>query len=241
MKMNCIAVDDEALALNKIQRFVKKIDFLDLLESFDNAIDALAFIREHPVDLIFLDIQMEDLTGVQLLKSMKNPPMVIFTTAYESYALTGYELDVVDYLLKPIQFERFLKACEKVFDRFTRNRQNSEQTIPVSSTPESPILFVKSGNTMRRVDPKEILYIEGLKDYLLIYTVKGRIITLQTFGKILRILPENQFIRVHKSYVVALNKIDSIERNIIKIGNKQIPIGVTFKNQVYKITGDLMG
>lgn len=241
MKLRCIAVDDEALALNKITRYVEKIDFLELEKTFDTAIDALQFIREHPVDLMFLDIQMDDFTGIQLLKTLRNAPMVILTTAYDSYALEGYELDVLDYLLKPIQFDRFVKSCDKALKK---QMQQNQTVAPLSDakpvvTPH-PYIFVKSGTTVRKIDLRDILYVEGLKDYLLIHTDQGRIITLQTFAGIMAILPADAFIRIHKSYVIAINRIDRIDKNLVYIGSKAIPVGVTYKHLFQKLTDNLI-
>lgn len=241
MRIKCIAVDDEALALNKITRYVDKIDFLELLKTFDNAIDALQFIREEPVDLMFLDIQMDDLTGIQLLKTLKNPPMVIFTTAYESYALEGYELDVLDYLLKPIQFERFVKACDKALNKLlhVKKPQSGSPLQPAASFRDQSV-FIKSGNSVRKVNLKDIRYIEGLKDYLLIHTDQGRIITLQTFTKMLDMLPRDYFVRIHKSYVISIPRIDRIDRNLVYIGDKAIPVGITYKSIFQKLTNGFL-
>jgi DNA-binding LytR/AlgR family response regulator len=240
MTIKCIAVDDELLALNKIRRYVEKVEFLDFAGSFSNALEAIQFIREHPVDLVFLDIQMDELTGIQMLRSMKNSPMVIFTTAYEQYAVEGYELDVIDYLLKPIPFDRFVKACEKALNRY-HLRQPAKRSGDIQKAGNDfRYIFVKSGTRIMRIKLDEILFIEGLKDYLLIHTAKERVITLQTFAKMLQALPEKQFIRVHKSYIIALDKIDRVERNIIFIGEKRIPVGVTYKSLFQKITGGLI-
>ena len=235
MKLSCIAVDDEALALNKISRFVEKIEFLNLTGTFDNAIDALHFIRENHVDLMFLDVQMEDLTGIQLLKTMKNPPMVILTTAFESYALEGYEHDIIDYLLKPIQFDRFLKACDKALDKYLRFHASASKPQEVGNKSREKFIFFKSGSKIYKVNLNEILYIEGLKDYLLIHTNKTRIITLQTFNGVMDLLPPEKFLRVHKSYIIAIDHIERVEGNMISIGNKTIPIGATYKNSFLRL------
>lgn len=233
MKMNCIAVDDEILALKKIQRYAEKIDYLNLLGTFDSALSTFSFLRENKVDLIFLDIQMDEFTGIQLLETIKDPPHVILTTAFDEYALKAYELDVMDYLLKPIPFERFVKAVEKVYARFLNdlNKQPATQILANNETQtEKPdFTFIKSGNKTVKVYYNKILYIEGMRDYLQIHTEDSRIMTLLNFKKMEELLDSQKFIRVHKSYLIAIDKIDYIENNAIKIGKKLIPVSTTYK------------
>jgi DNA-binding LytR/AlgR family response regulator len=227
MKINCIAIDDEPLALDIIRDYASKVPFLNLLQTFDNALDSIEFIKTNKIDLLFLDIQMEELTGFQLLNVLKEKPLVIFTTAYDSYAVKGFDLDAVDYLLKPISFERFLQAAEKVYDsrflKFHASKGNSELSHEARN-----YIFVKTEYRMQRVNFHEILYIEGMKEYLLIRTPHEKILTLQSFKRMEELLPESNFVRVHKSYIVALDKIESIERNRIKIGDMLIPIGDSY-------------
>jgi len=231
--MNCIAVDDEILALKKIQRYAEKIDYLNLLGTFDNALSTFSFLRENRVDLIFLDIQMDEFTGIQLLETIKDPPHVILTTAFDEYALKAYELDVMDYLLKPIPFERFVKAVEKVYARFLKdqNQQQSNQiTESVPAQVQKPdFTFIKSGSKTVKVYFDKILYIEGMRDYLQIHTEDNKIMTLLNFKKMEELLDSQKFIRVHKSYIIAVDKIDYIENNAIKIGKKLIPVSNTYK------------
>ena len=234
MKMNCIAVDDEVLALKKIKRYAEKIDYLNLLGTFDNALSTFSFLRENHIDLIFLDIQMDEFTGIQLLETIKDPPYVILTTAYDEYALKAYELDVMDYLLKPIPFERFVKAVEKVYARFLKDNSHQTKQIRTANNaelqPEKPeYTFIKSGNKTMKVYFNKILYIEGMRDYLQIHTEDSKIMTLLNFKKIQELLDPQKFIRVHKSYVIAIDKIDYIENNAIKIKNKLIPVSTTYK------------
>lgn len=233
MKMNCIAVDDELLALKKIQRFAEKIDYLNLLGTFDNALSTFSFLRENKVDLIFLDIQMDEFTGIQLLETLKDPPYVILTTAYDEYALKAYELDVVDYLLKPIPFERFVKAVEKVYARFLKD-SNQQHPVQAASSAEPhneqhDYTFIKSGNKTVKVYFKKILYIEGQRDYLQIHTEDSKIMTLLNFKKMQELLDPQRFVRVHKSYLIAVDKIDYIENNAIRIKDKLIPVSNTYK------------
>jgi DNA-binding LytR/AlgR family response regulator len=239
MKMNCIAVDDELLALKKIQRFAEKIDYLNLVGTFDSALATFSFLRENKVDLIFLDIQMDEFTGIQLIETLKNPPYIILTTAFDEYALKAYELDVVDYLLKPIPFERFIKAVEKVYARFLKdNSQNKQiqQTSPQNAPSEQvDYTFIKSGNKTVKVYFNKILYIEGQRDYLQIHTEDHRIMTLLNFKKMQEMLDPQKFVRVHKSYIIAIDKIDYIENNAIKIKQKLIPVSSTYKVAFYNL------
>ena len=238
MKMNCIAVDDEVLALKKIQRFAEKIDYLNLLGTFDNALSTFSFLRENKVHLIFLDIQMDEFTGIQLLETIKDPPYVILTTAYDEYALKAYELDVIDYLLKPIPFERFVKSVEKVYARFLKdmNHQLKAQPGETIAQPDKPdFTFIKSGNKTIKVYFDKILYIEGQRDYLQIHTEDSKIMTLLNFKKMQELLDPQRFVRVHKSYIIAVDKIDYIENNAIKIKNKLIPVSSTYKVAFYNL------
>lgn len=234
MKMNCIAVDDEVLALKKIRRYAEKIDYLNLMGTFDNALSTFSFLRENKIDLIFLDIQMDEFTGIQLLETLKDPPYVILTTAFDEYALKAYELDVMDYLLKPIPFERFVKAVEKVYARFLKDSQlqaRPQQRVENTAVqPEKPdYTFVKSGNKTVKMYFNKILYIEGMRDYLQIHTEDAKIMTLLNFKTIQDLLDPQKFIRVHKSYIVAIDKIDYFENNAIKIRDKLIPVSSSYK------------
>ena len=238
MKIRCIAIDDEPPAIHQMEEYIKRVPFLDLISTFDNGISAIEFLKENEVDLLFLDIEMEGLTGIQMLKVIKNKPFVILTTAYDSYAIQAFDLDVTDYILKPISFERFFKAVEKVSELMKEKKQN----VSVSNTQPLPeeknYIFVKTEYRMQRVDFKDILYIEGLKEYLIIKMITGRVITLQSFKHMEEMLPSSNFIRVHKSYMVALDKIEFIERNRIKIADKLIPVGDTYKKVFYEALGN---
>ena len=224
MQINCLVIEDEPLALKKLLHFIDKVEYLRLTKTFDNAVDAIGFLKENAVDLIFLDIQMEGFTGIQFLESIKERPKVIVTTAYDKYAIKGYELDVVDYLLKPFTFERFVQAVEKVF--------NSLAEKPSSASSE--YIFVKTEYRLEKIKVSDILYIEGMNEYLGIVTADKKVMTLQNFKSLEDLLPTNKFLRVHKSYMIAVDKIDSIERNRIKIHNILIPISDTYKKNFYK-------
>jgi len=230
MKINCIAIDDEPLALDIIKDYASKIPFLNLLKTFDNALDSMDYLRNNPVDLIFLDIQMEELSGIQLLNALKTRPFVIFTTAYDEYAVKGFELDVVDYMLKPISFERFIKGVDKVFERMPHEekKQSRMEANNAVMHKKEDFFFVKTETRMEKVFFSDVLYIEGMGDYWRIVAHDKRIMSLMNAKRIEEILPVTQFFRVHKSFFVALDKIDSIERNRIKIGDKYIPISETY-------------
>lgn len=225
MKINCITIEDEPLALKKIKEFIMQVDYLNLLEGFNNAIDAIGFLKKNIVDLIFLDIRMKKLSGIQFLESLQNKPKVIITSAYDEYALKGYELDVADYLLKPFTFERFLKSVDKVYNQLNELESNTTNDY----------VFLKTEYRIEKVLIKDILYIQGMKDYLQIHTIDRKIMTLQTFKNLLNILPTIDFQRVHNSYIVAISKIENIERNRIRIGKQLIPVSDSYKDKFYKI------
>lgn len=237
MQLKCIAIDDEPLALDLIKQYTSKISFLDLVKTFENPLEAMHFLSTNQVDLIFLDVQMEEISGIQFLKVLNNKPKIIMTTAYDKYAVAGFELDVVDYLLKPISFERFLKAVNKVYDLISLEKQNdgnSKIKFENEVLDTDTYFFVKSGTQLIKINYDDVLYIEGQGDYLSIVTKNRKILTLQTFSKMEKILPENIFIRVHKSYIVSLPHIEKIERNRIIIGDKYIPISDSYKDNFYK-------
>jgi DNA-binding LytR/AlgR family response regulator len=237
MKINCIAIDDEPLALEIMKDYAAKVPFLNLLRTFDNALESIDYIRNNPIDLIFLDIQMEELSGIQLLNAIKTRPFVIFTTAYDEYAVQGFELDVVDYLLKPISFERFIKGVDKIFERMSKEEKKQPRTDvqPGIISKKEDFFFVKTETRMEKVFFSDVLYIEGMGDYWRIVTQAKRIMSLMNAKRIEEILPETQFFRVHKSFFIALDKIDSIERNRIKIADKYIPISETYHKGFFEM------
>lgn len=235
MKINCIAIDDEPLALNKIEEYIRRIGYLNLVESFDNALDALTYLKNEKVDLIFLDIQMEELTGIQMMEALQIKPKVILTTAYDEYALKAYELDVCDYLLKPISFQRFLQASEKVYDLLFPEKQIENIVTEYNPNEISKgFFFVKNGSLTQKINFDDILFVEGMRDYLRIWTINEKIMTLLSFKKLDEALPSNSFIRIHKSYLIAIDKIESIERNRVLIAKQRLPIGESFKREFFK-------
>jgi two-component system, LytTR family, response regulator len=237
MELTCIAIDDEPLALEIITSYIEKVSFLRLLKTFDNAVDSIDFIKNNKVDLMFLDIQMESLSGIQLIHALKEPPAVIFTTAFDRYAVEGFELDAADYLMKPISFQRFVKSVDKVYNKIVSQRNGQDNSEQQGRETTDDFLFVKTENRLQKVALSDILFIEGQGDYLKVVTTSARIMTLQNFKKFEEALPPENFIRVHKSYLVALNKIESISRNRIKIGNNLIPVSDTYKDAFYEAIG----
>ncbi len=230
--MKCIIVDDEPLALEILSDYVSKTAGLDLVNTYTNPIEAFASIEKDKIQLIFLDVQMPELTGIQFMKLLGNKAKVILTTAYPEYALDGYEHNIIDYLLKPISFERFQKAIQKI-GSFTEVLNFSESKIGAEDQNILEHIFVKTEHKIVRIDLNDILYIEGLKDYISIYTPSERILTLMNMKKVEELLPSKRFIRVHKSYIVSMEKIKSIEKNRIYIEEQGIPIGDTYKDEFY--------
>ena len=224
-KLSCIIIEDEPLALEKTRDFVNKVPFLHLSETFDNALTGLAYLNNNKVDILFLDINMDELTGIELLESSKINSQVILTTAYQEYALKGYELQITDYLLKPFNFNRFLQAVNKAQDNITRRSADAP--------PE--FIFVKTENRLEKIMLNEIIYIEGMRDYRRIHTINKKIMTLQNFSEFEKLIPASVVCRVHKSYMVALAKIESVERVRIKIGDQLIPISDTYKDEFFQL------
>jgi two-component system LytT family response regulator len=243
MNISCVAVDDEPIALEKIEGFIRKVHFLELKKAFTSPMDAYEYLKSNKVDLLFLDIQMEDLTGIQLLGLLSNKPKIIFTTAYDQYALKGYELDVSDYLLKPYSFDRFLIAVNKIHDQLSCSQarvEYSEAPMPSSSgsvPDQDDYIFLKTEFRMQKIYLRDILYIEGMKDYLRFVTPHQKIMTLQSFKKVEELLPNDRFVRVHKSFVVAIDKIESVEKNHINMANTCIPIGDNFRKNFLLLLG----
>jgi DNA-binding LytR/AlgR family response regulator len=230
--MTCLIIDDEILAQDVIEHYIGKTDTLQLVGKCNNALQAFPILSREPVDLLFLDIQMPEINGLEFIRVLKKPPKIILTTAYPDYALEGYELNVVDYLLKPISFERFLKAVEKVHALL----QPAVQDTGAVTKPDATDIFVKSDGKLIRINTAEILYIEGLKNYLLIHTPGRKIIVHSTMGNMETELGSfRHFIRVHKSYLVNRNFITEIMGNILKINQTEIPIGGVYKSELLRL------
>lgn len=224
MAINCIIIEDEPLAMQRIKEFVLKVPFLKLLHCFDNAIEAVGVLRTENVNLLFLDIQMDGFTGIQLLESITNRPDVIVTTAFDQYALKGFDLNVTDYLLKPYTFERFMQAVTKVYDKY----------VSTPKAGQKDYIFIKTEYRLEKVDLNDLLFIEGMRDYRCLHLPGKRIMTSETFGDLQKELPKENFCRVHKSFIIALSKINSVEKDRIKINGELIPISDTYKEDFYR-------
>lgn len=235
--MNCIIIDDEPLALDLIKSYVEKTPMLNLEETFTNPFKALSFLIDNDVDLIFLDINMPELSGLQLLNSLSKKPLVIFTTAYPEFGAESYEYDAVDYLLKPINYVRFLKSVTKALDIFKgKGSENVSQSSVASSSDiqkENHIL-IKSSTKLHKIDIDEILYIEGAGNYWSFQLKDKKILSLFTYNEILGLLPGEEFVRIHRSFIVPKSKISVIERHQVTINGKTLPIGLTFREHFSK-------
>jgi DNA-binding LytR/AlgR family response regulator len=222
-------VEDEPLARNLITDYVKKVPYLNLIKACSNPLEALEVLRNTPVDILFLDIQMPEITGITLLKVLQKKPMVILTTAYSEYALESYELDVVDYLLKPVTFDRFLKAVDKASQRLNTTTAPVSVSEKAPTENQPPFVFVKDGTKLVKVNFDDILYVEGLKDYVTIHTKQQKVVSLQRLKSLEMQLPSDRFIRVHHSYIISLKAIDVIHKNEVQIGTAMIPVSDSYR------------
>lgn len=232
MNIRCLIVDDKPLAIDILADYTRKVPFLELIGTTTNPIEGLSIIREQHIGLVFLDIQMPELTGLQFMKIAGKQCKVILTTAYSKYALDGFEHDVIDYLLKPIAFDRFYRAAEKAKQIISRP---ADKTIQPNIETNLEYLFVKTEHRIQKVNLKDILFIEGLQNYISIQTSTERVLSLQTLKKIEESLPVKDFVRVHKSYIVSLGHISAIERSRIFIGDMVIPVGDNYREGFYRI------
>lgn len=228
LKINCLIIDDEPIARQGLQEYIEEIEFLQLVGQAENPLRALDFLNQQTIDLIFLDIEMPKISGIEFLKTLKNPPLVIFTTAYPQYALKGFELDVLDYLVKPIAFERFIKAVYKSRDFL----ELKSKALDNQAIKPSEYFFVKCDNKYEKITYQELLFGEALQNYVILHTASKKYITYLTLKNLEEQLPDNQFIKVHKSFIVAIDKIDHIEGNEITIQNRKIPISRTMREEV---------
>lgn len=228
MNISCLIVEDEPLARNLLKEYVQKVSYLQLVEACSSPLAALEILRNQNIDLLFLDIQMPEITGISLLKTLQRKPLVILTTAYSQYALEGYELDVVDYLLKPVTFERFLRAVDKASQRMGMVAPVLPN-ITIAQTATSPFVFVKDGTKLVKVGLHDILYVEGLKDYVTIHTKEKKIVTLQRLKALEDQLPKDKFIRVHHSYIIGIDSIEVIHKGEVQIAGALVPISDTYR------------
>lgn len=232
MKINCLIVDDEELAQRLVEKYVADIPELNLIAKCDNAMEASSALRQNDIDLIFLDINMPKISGLNFLKGLKNPPMVIIATAYREYAVEGFELDVVDYLNKPFSFDRFFRAVNKVIDKMQLQKSKHDNYIlqpEIRRQIDESFIFIKSDKITYKIDYKDILYIESVGDYVKIITAEKVTMAYQSLKHLETLLPSKYFPRVHKSFMVSVSKINSIEGNMIKIGETVVPIGRSYK------------
>lgn len=233
--MKTIIVDDEPLALEILEEFINKVPELKLVKKCQNAIEAGEILRKQDIDLVFLDIQMPQLTGIEFVKSLTKPPKIIFTTAYSQYALEGFELNAVDYLLKPISFDRFMKAVNKALPQVQASGNSDHEEIEAGPD----FIFVKADKKLVRLRYNEIQYVEGLKDYVIIKTDTGRVITLQTMKSLEEKLPTPPFMRIHRSYIVNLDKINAVVGNMVEVMEKglpkSLPVGKNYRDELERV------
>jgi DNA-binding LytR/AlgR family response regulator len=229
--LSCVIIDDEPLAQDILEGYLRQYGHARLAGRFNNAYDALDFLTNHTIDVIFLDIEMPEMSGIELLGALSNPPVTIFTTAFRNYAFEGFELGVIDFLLKPFSFARFLLAMEKVYDF---HRLRSDDTLVDEGNNQADFIFIKSGTSQVKLFFNAVTHIQGLKDYAIIYTLTGKVVIKGSIKKVHQLFPSDRFIRVHKSFIVARDKILRIDKNRIIMNEHQIPIGRNYKEDVQK-------
>ncbi len=227
--LKAIAIDDEPIALEVIKNFSGKVTFIELKACFTNAFEAMDFLQKNKMDLIFLDIKMPDISGMDFLKSIPTPPMIIFTTAYSEYAVQSFELDAIDYLLKPFSLSRFLKACNKAYEQYELKKNSN-----ISSAASTPV-FIKSGYEKIRVQLNDILYVESSGNYVQFILENQKIVSRLTMSEAAALLPASAFIRIHRSYIVAKKQISKIEKNNVWIKQTELPVGAGYINEIEKI------
>ncbi len=234
LKIKCIVIDNEQSSLELIKSYINKIPFLELTGLFNNPFNAISYVNKNKVDLIFSEIEMTGINGIQLINSLKTKPLVILVSAIDKYAIDGYNVNALDYLLKPFPFDRFLKAANKVYDEYINNRNSDFNNSYKSNTAHRDIIFVKSEYKIIKLNVNDILFIEGYNDYVKIHIGDAKqILSLLSLKMLEEKLPANEFVRVHRSYIVSVNKIDSIEKKRIIIGNHHIPISQSYHNNFF--------
>lgn len=235
--IRCLVVDDEPMARDIIKRYIAQVPNLQLAGEFGNAIDATIYLQLNTVDIVFLDIRMPQLNGTDFVRSLRNAPKIIFTTAHKEYAHEGFDLDVVDYLLKPIRFDRFLRAVNKAFPHSEKTLENNAFVPGPENKTGVAFIYLRVDRKMTKVLIGNILYIESDKDYVKVFTEEGTIITRQTITSIEAMLSDSQFLRIHRSFIVSLNKIKSFSHESVEIGSKELPIGKLYRNEFIKLQG----
>ena len=234
-KIKCLAVDDEPPALEVLKKYIASVHHLELAGICADAIEALNFLRQQTIDLLFLDIQMPNLLGTDLMRTLQKPPKVIFTTAYRKFAVEGFELDAVDYLLKPISFERFLKAVNKVMETSFKVADNNDISYDQQNNSQNDFINLRADRKNLKIPLNDILYIESLKDYIKVVTTTKNIITKQSISSLEEVLPKNNFVRIHRSFIVAINKIESFTSDTIEIAKHELPISRMYRHEVEKL------
>lgn len=234
--MKCIAIDDEPFALDLITGYIDKTPFLELIRGFTNPFKAMEFLLDEPVELVFLDIRMPGLSGIELLKSLTFTPKIIFTTAYNEYGVESYEFDAIDYLLKPVKYDRFLRAVNKAKNYPALKKEN--QQMNMGQLHDNNSILIKSGSQLFKITHEDIFYIEGCGNYITIFTKNGNVMPLLPLNDILKMLPANLFIRIHKSYIISLKHIQVINKAKITINKTQLPIGITYREHFSRIIKD---
>jgi len=231
--IRCLVVDDEELARALLQNYIGRMPNLELVASCANPLEAMSVLQQQAVDLLFLDIQMPELTGIEFLRTLTHKPLVIFTTAYAEFALDGYALDVTDYLLKPFSFERFLQAVNKAAAHLHVRAVGPAET-PEGETPAKDFILVKADHKVYRLKLDDILYIQSMREYVAFHTPSGRLLSLHALKNLEEELPAERFIRIHKSYIVAIDKIDTLEGNLVHVGKEKLPIGANYRDAVLR-------
>jgi len=234
-KIKCLVIDDEPPARDILKKYIAGVDLLQLAGECSNAVETLSFLQTNSVDLLFLDIKMPHILGTSFLRTLKNPPKVIFTTAFRKYAVEGFDLNAVDFLLKPISFERFLQAVNKVMQMDIHVPGNSNALNDTLPDQSHPFLYFRADRKMVKVFLEDILFIESLKDYIKVVTTQKIIISKQSIASLVEMLPKDAFVRVHRSYIIAIDKIDSYNADVIEIGKTEIPIGRLFRHDVTRV------
>jgi DNA-binding LytR/AlgR family response regulator len=227
--LKAIAIDDEPIALEVIKSLSRKVVFIELIQTFTDSFEALDFLQKHKTDLLFLDIQMPDISGIELLKSISSPPMVVFTTAYSEHAVLSFELDAIDYLLKPFSFSRFLKACNKANEQYELRKQSQ------GSPPALASIFIKSGYEQIRVELADILYVESCGNYVQFVLDKQKIVSRLTMSEAEALLPASDFVRIHRSYIVAKKQVSRIEKRSVWIKQTELPVGAGYTQETSKL------
>ncbi len=233
-KTRCLIVDDEELARTLLENYIGRVPSLELVGKCKDPMEAIETLQENPIDLIFLDIQMPGLTGVEFVKSMKQKPLVIFTTAYPDYALEGYSLDITDYLLKPFSFERFVQAVNKAIEQLNLVKSAKSNDLVDATESQKGYILVKSEHKIHRIKLTDIRYIQSMREYVAYYLPTGRILSLNSLKSLEENLPSDKFIRIHKSYIVAIEKVGTLEGNMVHIGKEKLPIGASYRDAVLK-------